>query len=197
MNNNGIYTFFNFPFNEASTAGDLLKIAGRVPKHAKVYVLQDSNQSVHPVLKELTTRTGGKLLRIRTSGPWNSAWRLIQQLEMERMMGMYEAISSIWFLSLIPSTEIACALKRHRTIGHVTNREAYFLSTLRFGEEHDELIAHTLNEPMGYLTSGLYKDLSNTEIFDLTSFEGQRFLRPVHDVDSCAQIMGYCSPVPN
>lgn len=201
MNNNGIYTFFNFPFNEAETAGDLLKIAARIPKHAKVYVLQDSNKSVHPELKQLTESTGGKLLRIRTSGPWNNCWRVIQQLEMECMMGMHSAISSIWFLSLIPSTEIGCALRRHRTVGHLTNREAYFLATLRFGEEHDELVAMTLDEPMGYLTSSLYKDLTTKELFDLTSFEGQRFLRPVHDVDTCAQIMGHYTPtgigVPN
>lgn len=194
MNNNGIRTFFNFPFNEAKTAAELLAIAARIPKHAKVYVLQDSNQSVHPHLKEITQNTGGRLLRIRTSGPWNNCWRVIQQIEAEAMEGMHDAISSIWFLSLIPSTEIGCALKRHRTIHNLTNREAYFLATLRFGEEHDEIVALTLDEPMGYLTTSLYKDLTTQELFDLTSFEGQRFLRPVHDVDTCAQIMGHYTP---
>lgn len=197
MNNNTVRTFFNFAFNEKNTAAELLTLAKHLPAHAQIYVLQDSVKSVHPELKALAEQSGGKLLRIRTSGPWNNVWRLIQQLEIEMIHGEHLETGSVWFLSLIPAVEIHNALKRHRAVSNLTNREAYFLSTLQFGAEHDELIAITLNQQMGYLTDQYYKDLSVKEVFDLTSFEGQRFLRPVHDVETCAQIMShYIPPAP-
>lgn len=190
MDNQQVHTFFSYAYSVKNSPEEALTFMAHIPANAEVIVLQDSGKPQHPALKKAVAATGGKILRVRTSGPWNNVWRFIQQVEQARDEGnRYRDGASIWFVSLIPTAEIAAALKRHRAVAKLTNREEFFLKTLRFGEENDEVIAMTLGQDVGYLTDRNYKDLSIPEVFDLSAFEGQRFLRPVHDVRTCALIM--------
>jgi hypothetical protein len=187
---NKVRSFFSYPFSAVSTAEQALELIKHIPAHAEIIVLQDSGKSVNPQLKAAVEKSKGKYLRVRVSGPWNNVWRAVQTIEVARVQrGEYCTAGSLWFISLIPVAEIYCSLKRHRAVANLTNREEYYLKTLKFGSEHDDLIMMTLTEQLGYLTSTQYKDLTVEQIFDLTAFEGQRFLRPVHDVETCAQVM--------
>lgn len=191
MDNNDVFSFFSYPFNYVKTPEQALAIMERIPMYTQIVFLQDSSKHVLPALKSELDKRLGDLFKIRTSGPWNRFFKRVSVLEgavAAGEMGGGDA-SDIWFISMVPPEEIFSVLKRHRVINNLTNREEYFLKTLPFGEEHDELIALTLESQMCYISDTDYKSLSVKQAFDLTSFEGCRFMRPVHDQHACALIM--------
>lgn len=202
---NGPYTFFSYPFNYAVNEEHAIRLLGVIPDTADVIMITDSNsrnseaaRKLKKLVDERHDGQSGEMISLRTSGPWNKLWKTIYQIERWREdpeEPLYTEAGQLWFISLVPPEVIHQALKRHRVIGNLTNTEQYFLATRKFGEEHDEIIAMTLNQPSGYMTTDLYKDLTVEEAFDLTSYEGLRFMRPVHDVDLCARIMHHM-PVP-
>jgi hypothetical protein len=195
---NKVHTFFSYPYSTCATAEKALELIKHIPAHAEIILLQDSGKPTNPALKAAVEKSKGKHLKVRISGPWNNVWKAVQAIEIARdRLGEYRTAGSLWFISLISEVEVHSALKRHRAVNCLTNREEFFLKTLHFGEDQDEVIAMTLNQQMGYVTNTHYKDLTAQQAFDLTSFEGCRFLRPVHDVETCAQVMlGYTPPMP-
>lgn len=194
---NKVRSFFSYPFSAVATAEQALELIKHIPAHAEIILLQDSSKPTNPALKAAVEKSKGKQLKVRISGPWNNVWKAIQTIEIARVQrGEYCIAGSLWFISLISEADIHCSLKRHRAVANLTNREEFWLKTLHFGEDQDEVIAMTLNEQMGYVTSTAYKDLTAKEVFDLTAFEGCRFLRPVHDIETCAQVMLGYTPLP-
>lgn len=194
---NNVHTFFSYAFSAVTSAEKALELIKHIPAHAEIVLLQDSSKPTSPALKAAVEKSKGKHLKVRISGPWNNVWKAVQGIEIACIQrGEYRTPGSLWFISLIPVAEIHAALKRHRVVANLTNREEFWLKTLHFGEEQDEVIALTLSEHMGYITNTPYKDLTAQEAFDLTAFEGCRFLRPVHDIETCAQVMLGYAPQP-
>lgn len=195
MNDQQIRTFFCIAYNEVNTVEEAMAMISRLQPKTEVILLQDSAKPASAALKRAVDATKGQVLRIRTSGVWNKLWKTIQLIELERTLsGKYCEAGEVHFISLIPAAEIHAAMKRHRVVANITNREAFWLKTLPFGEDHDDIIAMTLNTEMGYVTDKRYNDLSAFEAFELSAFEGLRFMRPCHDVQTCASIMAAYNP---
>lgn len=189
---NQSFSFFSYPLRHMSSPEEALAFIETIPMHAHIVLIQDSAKKVLPSLRAVIEKRCGEYVKIRPSGSWNKVWKMIAGLEDLRdnaPLPIYCDASDIWFISLLPLEEIFSALRRHRVIPQLTNREEYFLQTLEFGEKHDDIIAMTLNTQMCYLTDRDYKSLSIKEVFDLTAFEGCRFLKSVHDQQTAALIM--------
>lgn len=198
MTTDTIRTFFCFAYHEVTTAEQALALMTRIAPQTEVVFLQDSAKAVSAPVKRAVEARNGEVMRFRTSGPWNKLWKFIQGIEIQQhVTGKYREAGELCFISMIPSAEIHAAMKRHRVIANVTNRELFWIKSLAFDESHDEIIAMTLNSEMGYLTDKTYKDLTTLEAFELTAFEGLRFMRPCHDVQTCSSIMAtYAPPKP-
>lgn len=130
-----------------------------------------------------------RLFRIRPSGVWNVLLRAVGDVEVARHSGQYPDATSLMFISLIPAADIAAALKRHRAIAHISSREMYWLDTLKFGEEYDDIIELTLRSMPSVPAPVMYCNLTVEQIFDLSGFEFTRFARPLHCVTSVTKML--------
>ena len=187
---NQIRTFFSFAFHEATSVEHAMRLLNVIDPKTEVVLIQDSSKTASIPLKKLLDQRPNRVMRLRLSGPWNKLWKAMLDVEAQQILtGKYRKAGELCFISLIPATEIHASMKRHRTVAKITNREQFWLNTLKFGEDHDDIVADTLNNEMGYMTDVLYKSLTAQQAFDLSAFEGLRFMRPVHDVQTTSVIL--------
>jgi hypothetical protein len=129
-----------------------------------------------------------KIFRIRPSGSWNTLWRAMTNVEVERAedKGAYASCKDLMFISILTPHDISCGLNRHRAVAHISCREMHWLDTLELPD--DCAAIETLDLAMRNMPSVPapvpYGRLSIQQRFDLTSFEFARFTRPVHCVNS-------------
>lgn len=154
--------------------------------HVKEFVIIGDNVSRVPAAHQtLFKARGAKTFRLRNSGTWNPLFTAMGRVEGIRSTGdNYTEVGDLMFISLLSPHDISCALKRHRAVTQITCREMFWLDSLSFGEDQDEIIDLTLRSMPSVAVPVSYKDLSDFQRFELTAFEFARFTRPVHCVQS-------------
>ena len=158
------------------------------------FILGDNNKRPSAAINATFKKRNVRVFRIRPSGAWNALFRAMGEVEQARERNhAYGQAGDLMFISLLPAAEIASALKRHRAVNHLSCREMYFLDTLDLGEADDDGIALALKCMPNIPAPIHYNNLTIQQRFDLTSFEFPRFTRPIHCVDSVANMQD-CVP---
>lgn len=182
-------TLLSQPIVFVTSYDEALQVVNQRQEFDEFFVIGDnsSRPATHVVagLKARNART----FRIRTSGPWNTLLRAMGDVEAARHNGEYPAATSLMFISLIPAADMAAALKRHRAIAHLSSREMYWLDTLKYGVEHDDIIELTLRSMPSVPAPVMYSNLTVEQVFDLSGFEFTRFARPLHCVTSVTKML--------
>ncbi|MCY1290577.1 hypothetical protein D9M68_19170 [compost metagenome] len=129
-----------------------------------------------------------QIFRIRPSGSWNTLWRAMANVDIERGKneGAYASSGDLMFISILTPHDISCGLNRHRAVNQLSCREMHWLDTLELPD--DCAAIETLDLAMRSMPSVpapvAYSRLSIQQRFDLTAFEFARFTRPIHCVKS-------------
>jgi hypothetical protein len=180
------YTFFGYPFNHYTSLEAAIALVKHVPRTSHIVLIRDSNKPLDKELKKVLTQRLGSMMAIRPSGPWNKLWREVAGIQIAVDQGdeLFSPADGVWFLSELSPEVIFQAMKRHRTAHYISTREQYWLDTIHLGAEFDDVVAHGLENPYYGPTDRAYKTLSVEEAFNLTAFEGLRFMSPVDDVEA-------------
>lgn len=155
-------------------------------KFREFFLIGDSDHAKRPTkLKDRPVTH----FRIRSSGSWNSLFRKIGEIDSLRTEeGQYVDAFDLLIVSVHSAHDISSALKRHRAVNKITNREMHFLDTMDLPD--NAAAVETLHLAMDAMPSMpvpiLYSNLSIEQRFSLTSFEFSRFTRPIHCARSVA-----------
>lgn len=189
-----IHTFFCYPYTEVASVEEAKRVIASIPAHSRIVYLHETHKPLDRDLRKLIEDdrgNDGRVVKLRQGGKWNCLWKLILEIEqLTNDVPAYSEPQAVWFISTLSAEAIAQAMRSHRTIPMVTNREQLWLDSESFGEECDEMLGMVLRSEMCYMTDRKYKDLSTQELFFLSAFEGLRFMAPCHDIHATAQILG-------
>jgi len=152
-------------------------------------IISDNTRRPADTCKNLFKQRNAQVFRIRPSGVWNTLLRSIGEVETARAKGGYPECHSLMFISLISPQDIASALKRHRAVANLSSREMFWLDTLKFGQENDDVIELALRTMPTVPAPVHYKNLTVQQVFDLSGFEFSRFTRPIHCVTSVTNML--------
>lgn len=160
-------------------------LVNRSPAVKEFIVIGDNVSRVPTAHQTLFKARGAKTFRLRNSGTWNPLFTAMGRIEDIRSTGdKYTEVGDLMFISLLSPHDISCALKRHRAVTQITCREMFWLDSMSFGEDQDDIIDLTLRSMPSVAVPVSYKDLTDHQRFELTAFEFARFTRPIHCVQS-------------
>jgi hypothetical protein len=172
--------FFDQPCIYIDSYDDVIRIVKKMTSVKEFIVIGESGMKIPTEVTRLGKERNVKVVRIRSSGSWNSLYRLMHEVEMSKQKGGYSEASDLMFLTFHSAHAMSAAMKRHRAYARLTSRELYYLSVIDNMDISLDVIDHTLAMMPNVATSVNYIDLSVEQRFKLSAFEFCRYTRPVH-----------------
>ena len=173
--------FFNAPIVYLDDYDAVKRVVDKMTTVKEFIVIADSGTKTPPNIVKLGKERNVQVIRIRSSGSWNSLYRRMAEIEKDRYnkVGYLEA-RDVMFLSFHSAHDISAGLKRHRTFNRLTCRELFYLNNVDDDYFPDEAFEKALAAMPNVATGVMYGDLNIEQRFKLSGFEFCRYLRPVH-----------------
>lgn len=181
--------FFDQPIIYIDDFDAVVREVNKLPEVKSFIVIAESGVKIPAAVTKLGKERNIQVVRIRSSGSWNSLYRLMVEHENTRKGFMSAEDNDLVFLSFHSAHDISAGLKRHRTFNRLTCRELYFLNTIRDLDVPIHAIEGALSAMPNVATGVYYNNLSIEQCFTLSAFEFGRYIRPVHCPESLDMLL--------